>query len=56
MVRKALSETWRSNASHGHETGENRGYFSPDETVLFWYTGGIPALFAEPYASALLGS
>ena len=33
-----------------------KGFFSPDETVLFWHTGGIPALFAEPYASALLGS
>lgn len=32
-----------------------KGFFSPDETVLFWHTGGIPALFAEPYASALLG-
>ena len=31
------------------------GFFRPDETVLFWHTGGIPALFAEPYASALLG-
>ena len=33
-----------------------KGFFSPNETVLFWHTGGIPALFAEPYASALLGS
>ncbi|HAE85524.1 MAG TPA: D-cysteine desulfhydrase family protein [Anaerolineaceae bacterium] len=31
-----------------------KGFFSHDETVLFWHTGGIPALFAEPYASALL--
>ncbi len=32
-----------------------KGFFSPDETVLFWHTGGIPAVFAEPYASALQG-
>jgi len=32
----------------------NRGYFGRDETVLFWHTGGLPALFAEPYASVLL--
>jgi len=32
-----------------------KGFFSPDETVLFWHTGGIPALFAEPYSSALQG-
>jgi len=29
-----------------------RGVFGPDETVLFWHTGGIPALFA--YADELL--
>jgi len=33
-----------------------QGFFRRDEAVLFWHTGGIPALFAEPYASALLGS
>jgi len=32
----------------------SQGYFGRDETVLFWHTGGLPALFAEPYASALL--
>jgi 1-aminocyclopropane-1-carboxylate deaminase/D-cysteine desulfhydrase-like pyridoxal-dependent ACC family enzyme len=26
-----------------------KGFFSPDDTVLFWHTGGIPALFAEKY-------
>jgi D-cysteine desulfhydrase family pyridoxal phosphate-dependent enzyme len=26
-----------------------KGYFSPDDTVLFWHTGGTPALFAEKY-------
>lgn len=31
-----------------------RGYFKEKERVLFWHTGGTPALFAEPYASALL--
>ncbi len=30
-----------------------KGFFSPDETVLFWHTGGTPALFAEQYASRL---
>ena len=32
-----------------------KGFFGRDETVLFWHTGGIPALFAEPYASAFRG-
>ena len=28
-----------------------RGEFSADETVLFWHTGGTPALFAKAYAN-----
>ena len=31
------------------------GYFEPSETVLFWHTGGGPALFAEKYQDRLLG-
>ena len=27
-----------------------KGFFKRDETVLFWHTGGQPALFAERYA------
>lgn len=30
-----------------------KGYFAKDENVLFWHTGGTPALFAEPYLSKL---
>ncbi len=26
-----------------------KGFFKPEETVLFWHTGGQPALFAEKY-------
>ena len=26
-----------------------KGFFKQDETVLFWHTGGTPALFAEKY-------
>jgi 1-aminocyclopropane-1-carboxylate deaminase/D-cysteine desulfhydrase-like pyridoxal-dependent ACC family enzyme len=25
------------------------GFFKAEETVLFWHTGGTPALFAERY-------
>ena len=28
-----------------------KGFFKKDETVLFWHTGGQPALFAEKYQS-----
>lgn len=31
-----------------------KGFFKKDETVLFWHTGGQPALFAEQYSSSLL--
>lgn len=29
------------------------GFFKPGETVLFWHTGGAPALFADQYEGAL---
>ena len=31
-----------------------QGFFSPNETVLFWHTGGSPALFADRYREMLL--
>jgi len=30
-----------------------RGFFQKEQTVLFWHTGGQPALFAESYRDAL---
>jgi len=30
-----------------------QGFFKKDETVLFWHTGGQPALFAENYANKI---
>jgi D-cysteine desulfhydrase family pyridoxal phosphate-dependent enzyme len=30
-----------------------KGYFKPEEVVLFWHTGGTPALFAGQYAPHL---
>jgi len=30
-----------------------KGFFKKDETVLFWHTGGTPALFAEKYSTHL---
>jgi len=32
-----------------------RGFFSSNEVVLFWHTGGIPALFAEKYRGVVTG-
>jgi 1-aminocyclopropane-1-carboxylate deaminase/D-cysteine desulfhydrase-like pyridoxal-dependent ACC family enzyme len=31
-----------------------QGFFDPSETLLFWHTGGGPALFASRYQSRLL--
>lgn len=31
----------------------HRGFFRPGETILFWHTGGTPALFASHYAATL---
>jgi L-cysteate sulfo-lyase len=31
-----------------------RGFFQKDESVLFWHTGGQPALFADKYSGELL--
>jgi len=31
-----------------------KGYFKKDETILFWHTGGQPALFADKYSNSLL--
>ncbi len=31
-----------------------KGFFKPCETVLFWHTGGSPALFAEKYQGRLI--
>ncbi|MGZ9164612.1 MAG: D-cysteine desulfhydrase family protein [Anaerolineales bacterium] len=30
-----------------------KGFFKNDETILFWHTGGQPALFAEKYANKI---
>jgi len=31
-----------------------KGFFKKDETVLFWHTGGQPALFAEKYSQEMI--
>ena len=32
-----------------------KGFFKKDETVLFWHTGGQPALFADKYSQDVIG-
>jgi D-cysteine desulfhydrase family pyridoxal phosphate-dependent enzyme len=33
-----------------------RGFFEASQTILFWHTGGTPALFAQPYWESLLSN
>lgn len=33
----------------------HKGFFTKEETVLFWHTGGTPALFADQYRELLSG-
>ncbi len=47
-----LDPVYTGRAAAGLIDLARRGYFSPDETVLFWHTGGSPALFAEHYGKA----
>jgi D-cysteine desulfhydrase family pyridoxal phosphate-dependent enzyme len=32
-----------------------RGFFTADQKILFWHTGGSPALFAPPYWESIVG-
>ena len=31
-----------------------KGFFAKNETILFWHTGGTPALFADKYSDSLI--
>ncbi len=31
-----------------------KGFFGKNETVLFWHTGGLPALFTDEYGSSII--
>jgi D-cysteine desulfhydrase family pyridoxal phosphate-dependent enzyme len=44
-----LDPVYTARAAGGMVDLIKRGYFSPDETLLFWHTGGTPGLFAEKY-------
>lgn len=32
------------------------GFFEASQTILFWHTGGTPALFAQPYRESLISN
>jgi D-cysteine desulfhydrase len=44
-----LDPVYTGRAAAGLLDLTRKGFFKKDETVLFWHTGGQPALFAEKY-------
>jgi 1-aminocyclopropane-1-carboxylate deaminase/D-cysteine desulfhydrase-like pyridoxal-dependent ACC family enzyme len=48
-----LGPVYTARAAAGMIDLIRKGFFKPDETVLFWHTGGTPELFANPYDSQL---
>jgi D-cysteine desulfhydrase family pyridoxal phosphate-dependent enzyme len=48
-----LDPVYTARAAAGMIDLIRKGFFQPGETVLFWHTGGTPALFANKYAKGL---
>lgn len=49
-----LDPVYTGRAAGGMIDLVRKGFFKSDETILFWNTGGQPALFAEKYQTHLL--
>jgi D-cysteine desulfhydrase len=49
-----LDPVYTGRAASGMIDLIRRGFFKKSETVLFWHTGGQPALFAEGYSQAIV--
>lgn len=50
-----LDPVYTGRAAAGMVDLFKKGFFKPEDQILFWHTGGTPALFAEPY-QAMLGA
>jgi D-cysteine desulfhydrase family pyridoxal phosphate-dependent enzyme len=48
-----LDPVYTGRAAAGMISLARRGFFSPGDKVLFWHTGGTPALFASKYQNLL---
>ena len=44
-----LDPVYTARAAFGLIDLIRKGFFAPEERVLFWHTGGAPALFADKY-------
>lgn len=50
-----LDPVYTGRAAAGMIDLARKGFFQRGETILFWHTGGTPALFASQYASLISG-
>ena len=48
-----LDPVYTGRAAAGMIDLVSKGFFKREDKILFWHTGGTPALFAEPYLSQL---
>ena len=48
-----LDPVYTGRAAAGLLSLIRNGFFQPNQTVLFWHTGGTPALFAEKYRNTI---
>jgi D-cysteine desulfhydrase len=49
-----LDPVYTGRAAAGMIDRIRKGFFKRDETILFWHTGGQPALFSEKYQALIL--
>ncbi len=49
-----LDPVYTGRAAAGLIDLSRKGAFNPGETVLFWHTGGTPALFADRYSAHMI--
>ena len=49
-----LDPVYTARAAAGMIDLMHKGFFGKNETILFWHTGGQPALFADKYSGSLI--
>ncbi len=49
-----LDPVYTGRAAGGMINLVRKGFFKPDDKVLFWHTGGTPSLFADKYSAGVI--
>ena len=49
-----LDPVYTARAAAGMIDLNRKGFFRKDETILFWHTGGLPALFSDKYSGSII--